>query len=280
MGNYWSDGDLPAIPDFTEPIRLYRTFRSKAESETWNIFIPNVERGFYSTSHEYAWSDDGVEAACLSWNGAANHHKAPDIDCSCGFYGYHLPVESTEFAEINAYLAVIEAWGKVIAHPLGARVEHARIVAVTTSHNAEEGDLEWLKESYSEGHIDVGFENPDAMYKKYPPQDVSAFIGTTAIEARVAHRKKQEDEVKAQQLQMLQSGHNSLTGGSPYKVCRCTGCKVFFTQQCQQPGCRICSGELVISDSGYAMPARPDFFTNAFKTFDVIKFPKGSFLNP
>lgn len=285
MGNYWSEGELPPIPDFTEPVRLYRTFRSKIEPTDYypdqNIYETTTLRGFYSTSHEYAWGDGEVEAACKGYNSTVSGlHIAPKKTCTCGFYGYHLPTQTTEFAEVSSYLAVIEAWGKVVAHSLGARVQYARIVAVAASHKADEHDRDWLKEHYSDHRIDVGFGEPGEMYEKYPPQDVSAFIGTTAIKAQISYRKKQEQMELAKQLRILQAGHASLTSGDRCRVCRCPGCTTFYTQECKQPGCKVCSGEIVIDDDGYASPAQPGFFINVLNPIDVSIFPKGSFLNP
>jgi hypothetical protein len=259
MGNNWNEGDLPAVPDFAEPVRLYRTFRAKINYGTYDPFRDfynyTYARGFYSTSHEFAWGDGEVEAACLGFH-PSNwvSHTAPKQECSCGFYGYHLPVQTTEFAEVSTFVAVIEGWGKIVTHALGARVQKARIVAVTTSARADDSDREWLTENYTDHRIDVDFASPNDMYDKYPPQDTTPFIGMTAIEAQTQYRDKQAADDKARQLEMLRETHKKLYTNSQYKACDCLGCKQFFQGNCLQPECKICSGELYINSDGKAVP--------------------------
>lgn len=287
MGNYWNEGDLPPIPDFTEPVRLYRTFRSKIESGSYDPYLDfyrvSYARGFYSTSHEYTWGDGEVEAACMGYH-PSNwvSHNAPDRSCTCGFYGYHLPVQTTEFAEVSAYVAVIEGWGKVVTHALGARVQKARIVAVTPSGRdtmGGEGDRKWLAENYTDHRIDVDFANPNEMYDKYPPQDTTPFIGMTAIEAQNRYRDKQAAEEKARQLGMLQRTHSLLCSDSQYKACQCPGCRKFFEGNCLQPGCKICDGTLFVGSDGRAIPKLFNQYPYAVPSVIADSLPTGSWFN-
>lgn len=57
-------------------------------------------------------------------------HSAPQLDCTCGFYGrpYHVDVDQAKEFTVGTVRLDVEFYGKVIEHQFGYRAEHQRIL--------------------------------------------------------------------------------------------------------------------------------------------------------
>lgn len=60
--------------------------------------------------------------------GKNKNHKAPDVDCSCGFYAY--APESFGRLETDSIYAEVDFYGRVIEYDYGYRAEHQRIMRI------------------------------------------------------------------------------------------------------------------------------------------------------
>ena len=104
-------------------IRALRTFRIGPGGVLYPLFS--------STS----WSDGTNTARCHA--GAASdesaEHRAPEPDCTCGFYAYAGEAGAAEYPNARHVLAVVACWGRIIAGTRGIRAEHGRVEAIWMS---------------------------------------------------------------------------------------------------------------------------------------------------
>lgn len=234
----WSEGDLPLIPDFTEPLRLYRTWNYRKQEVSADGSGLRYSNGLFSTSREYTWTPGEQTAACEEIRGytKVEPHESPDAACHCGFYGYHLPVQANEFASIGPFVGVIEGYGKVVPHLLGARVGKARIIAIAISDRYYGDNFtgigDFLREYFKDTCVSTDFKSSAEMYEKYPPQDVSTIIGMTAGEAVSKYQRRQADDygfsfapnyMRQMYGQMYQPPPSLYASATPLK-CNCVLC--------------------------------------------------------
>jgi hypothetical protein len=174
----WNDAEL-GVPDFIEPIRLYRYFR------------PGTPRDVLSSiSHSVRWLEPEMEARCMPMFGGCAHreHQAPDKHHRCGLYGYYLPDTwnwTVLYGPRTEVFAAVEATGRVIVHPLGMRVQKQRIVALALDNavNLNRHVLDNWRDRYK---VPL-FESPEELTGKFPPQDLSVMLGASAETRRREH---------------------------------------------------------------------------------------------
>lgn len=174
----WIDAEL-GVPDFIEPIRLFRYFR------------PGPHYGILSSvSHSVRWMGPETEATCLPMFSTIpqSGHKAPDKHHRCGLYGYYLPDTwdwTAQYGRRTEVFAAVECTGHVIAHPLGMRVQKQRIVALALD-NAIHVDMNSVRAWQDRYKVPL-FESPEELTEKFPPQDLSAMLGASAEARRREH---------------------------------------------------------------------------------------------
>lgn len=105
-------------------IRAVRTFRIGPGGRLHPLF------------GDVPWETGDNTAACrlqTPWSDPHDRHRAPDPDCSCGFYAYADPRSAVDYAYSEHVLAVVACWGRTIAGTRGLRAEHARVEALWLS---------------------------------------------------------------------------------------------------------------------------------------------------
>ena len=104
-------------------IRALRTFRIGPGGVLYPLFSNTP------------WSDGTNTARCRA-GGASDEsaeHRAPEPDCTCGFYAYACEAAAAEYPNARHVLATVACWGRVIAGTRGIRAEHGRIEAIWMS---------------------------------------------------------------------------------------------------------------------------------------------------
>lgn len=194
MGTEWTKGEGgDFIPDLIQPLRAYRFW----------IGSSSTGGSLKSIMHSYKW-DVVNEAVCesqLFWSGdltRGHDSKAPQEKCSCGFYGYHLPVsafgDSGGFGGTGNVFGVFESFGDVILHPLGLRAQKTRILALAPNYSnwdMTRAELRDVIDSYGERGVRV-FSDTDSLIAAYPPEDLSNIVGKSAEELRLEYRESKQ----------------------------------------------------------------------------------------
>jgi hypothetical protein len=103
-------------PDLIEPVIGYRL---------WRLIDHTLTSPFASTP----WHRPQQRARCD--RGRHEAGEVPAKTCSCGIHAYYDPCPRTASAMTGSLLGgVVVAWGRIEAHAIGMRVEHARIVGL------------------------------------------------------------------------------------------------------------------------------------------------------
>lgn len=158
--------------------------------------------GLFATSISVPWTQP-MKAQCLRTAGCPcescavarslhipTHDPAegpiPVTSCECGIYGWYHPewiVEDHWWPKSGA-VGVIEASGKVVLGSRGFRAEQARTVALAPACNpdAMHGNVLPFLAAFDRilprllGHGVKVFDDVDALYAEYPPEDLSSLV--------------------------------------------------------------------------------------------------------
>ena len=91
---------------------------------------------------------DGGPMVRVLGTGAAPVHRAPDPDCTCGFYAYGTADAVDDYPHGRHVLAVIACWGRIIAGTRGLRAEQSRIEALWLSDAVPESLADLVRARY------------------------------------------------------------------------------------------------------------------------------------
>ena len=136
----WQVPDPEGAPDVMGYVRGYRAFRYEQHTHMasyspmdWSTQPPTkrvpleTRMSLRSLNHEYEWLNRRGHAVC----GSARPHKAPDPNCSCGFYAVFDPrrvpgIGRYDYGYDSAgyVLASVKAWGNIIEASDGFRAEY------------------------------------------------------------------------------------------------------------------------------------------------------------
>jgi len=139
----WQVPDPEGAPDVMGYVRGYRAFRYEQHTHMasyspmdWSTQPPTkrvpleTRMSLRSLNHEYEWLNRRGHAVC----GSARPHKAPDPNCSCGFYAVFDPrrvpgIGRYDYGYDSAgyVLASVKAWGNIIEASDGFRAEYMEI---------------------------------------------------------------------------------------------------------------------------------------------------------
>lgn len=144
-----------------------------------------------------AWTNGINESVCHGDHGRSDMDRcgsSPGKNCTCGFYATHIPFYATHIPLPwrGSVIGVIEASGRVIIGTQGFRAQKARIVAVVdpvAQHRWTAHGRAMLLDNYPD--VDW-FQDPERMWEKYPPQDLSEIVDLQAM--------KEEEDRKMQEL--------------------------------------------------------------------------------
>lgn len=77
------------------------------------------------------WEPGVNEALCH----AGNDHVAPDTNCNCGLYAYHIPLKGGYWNCDQYLVGAVKAWGQIQVHREGFRAEFMEIVGLGIVEN-------------------------------------------------------------------------------------------------------------------------------------------------
>lgn len=190
--SHWTENDSGEFPDLIRPINVFRF---------WNV----KPGGLKSIMNHFYWDmDRPTEAICLSLpfflrgqlhENGAHDDPAPQEDCTCGLYGYHLHQsavrDSNAFGGTGNVFGVFGAFGSVVIHPLGLRAGRGRIVALAPNH-PRDNDKELVAETlheFGEKGVKI-FDKISDLIEEYPGDDLTALMGQSAQEMRDEYKRK------------------------------------------------------------------------------------------
>jgi hypothetical protein len=120
-----------------------------------------------------------MEARCLIEYPVYPRHKAPQLGCTCGVYGYYKYGEPGQLMVAGT----IRASGTMLLGDKGARVEHAAIESLCRVSNiammdrfgnmSNNNDVDAFRDRYK---VPV-YNDIDTWLADFPPEDVSALLG-------------------------------------------------------------------------------------------------------
>ncbi|MGZ4567248.1 MAG: hypothetical protein ACXVFZ_10695 [Blastococcus sp.] len=99
-------------------------------------------------------------------------HRAPDPECSCGFYAYGSEAAAAEYPHARHVLGVVTCWGRVIAGTRGLRAEHCRIEALWLSENVPADLSELVRASYPSAAV---YRNRTRMLAEHPATPLDCY---------------------------------------------------------------------------------------------------------
>ena len=103
-------------PDLCEPVVGFRHWR----------LVDGVLRSMFSRT---PWNVVQMTARCAA--GRHDPAQTPSPGCTCGIYAYYDPCPRTASAMTHDLVGgAVVVWGRLEAHAIGMRAEHARIVAL------------------------------------------------------------------------------------------------------------------------------------------------------
>jgi len=126
--------ELPTV-DLDQPLIGFRawTVHCNYRKERLGPFSPerNIPTGtvLRSVAMHHAWQTGRSLAKCGVIT--KKRHKAPQVDCLCGFYAFKDPLRARKYGA-GAYGAVLLS-GKVIEHGDGYRAQYARILCLVNN---------------------------------------------------------------------------------------------------------------------------------------------------
>ncbi|HET6910188.1 MAG TPA: hypothetical protein VFH54_12670 [Mycobacteriales bacterium] len=150
-------------------LRLYRT---------WAVDREGDAPALRATNFHIAWTRE-MQARCLRRECEHDQAASPVEACTCGIYGWYDP-HDTRIVHAPV-VGVIEAWGHCILGSNGARVEHARLVAVAPNPRCDVSVLgaKWLRQALA-AELGRGTEvywSFDALIRAHPPISVRELAG-------------------------------------------------------------------------------------------------------
>ncbi len=90
------------------------------------ICAPQSGKDLPSSPHRrYLWSPDTQLAAC-----DRSGHPAPEADCECGLYAFHLLTDAINWADRSGTVAAVMGFGKTFIHSDRYRTEQMKVLAV------------------------------------------------------------------------------------------------------------------------------------------------------
>ena len=178
----YSGHEVPLVPG---TLRGYRSWITDMEGVLYPINAwPNS-----------AWTAGINESVCHGNCGIpARGHcgSSPGTTCTCGFYATHIPLP-----RCGSVVGVIEASGRVIIGTKGFRAQKARIVAAYTVK---------LDSRMLDNYRDVQwFQDPERMWEKYPPQDLSEIVDLKAMQEEESRKRIEawNEAIRAQYHQSM-----------------------------------------------------------------------------
>lgn len=113
---------------------------------------------------DFVWADGENTAVCHASGlvrKKGGSHRAPVLNCRCGFYGY---TRTSQFAPKNQVMGVIACSGKTVAGELGLRAEKAQIVALYFGDDVPWKAKREVEKNYPSAEI---FEDRDQLLAAY-----------------------------------------------------------------------------------------------------------------
>lgn len=104
-----------------------------------------------------AWTPGDNVASCRG----GEAHRAPDVDCQCGFYAF---LDPRWLTSVGSVIAIVACWGDTIVGTRGVRAEYSRVVAVYLPDDVPETVGDALKSTY---RVEVYRRVPD-MLQQHP----------------------------------------------------------------------------------------------------------------
>src|SRR4051794_24065307 len=121
-----------------------------------------------------AWYDGDNVAECAPPTGThpRAEHPVPSGDCECGFYAYGSLAAIGRQRQSRFVIAVVAAWGNVVAGTLGFRAEHARIEALWVAPAAPTWVPRRLSVRYPSARV---YADHDAMLGEFPLTELPCY---------------------------------------------------------------------------------------------------------
>jgi hypothetical protein len=137
-------------------IRALRTFRIGPGGVLYPLFSNTP------------WSDGANTARCRATRAPdeSGVHRAPEPDCTCGFYAYASEAGAAEYPNARHVVAVVACWGRVIAGTRGLRAEHGRIEAIWMSETVPPDLAAQVVSHYP---AVASYSDKSAMLAAHPP---------------------------------------------------------------------------------------------------------------
>jgi hypothetical protein len=147
--------------------------------EIWALRSFRVGPGgaLYPLFHQQAWTDGINTAQCNprtadGRSARTQPHRAPDPDCTCGFYAYADEPSGAESPYVRHVVAAVTCWGRVIAGTRGVRVEHSRIEAIWFSPRVPADLVAEVTERYPSVTI---YADKTALLADHPPTQLDCY---------------------------------------------------------------------------------------------------------
>lgn len=92
-------------------------------------------------------------------------HRAPDPECTCGFYAYSAEKWAGEYPYARSVLGVISCWGRIITGTRGLRAEFARIDALWLGPAVPADLVEAVRATYPDVQL---YERREDLLREHP----------------------------------------------------------------------------------------------------------------
>jgi hypothetical protein len=165
------------------------------DSSSSREVVPGTLRGYrgwrmdsrngvlYACNWMDAWISGRNEASCKMANppgckcgdcnpAPSEPHAAPSGNCTCGFYGKHLPFDYDHRANV---VGVIKAYGNVVLGTKGFRAQYAEIEALLPL-SLYGGLVPEIWEASRDLYQVPVFEDHDSMLEQFPPISVKELL--------------------------------------------------------------------------------------------------------
>ena len=143
-------------------IRALRTFRIGPGGVLYPLFSNTP------------WADGTNTARCHAGEASdeSGRHRAPEPDCTCGFYAYARQAGAGEYPNARHVLAVVACWGRIIAGTRGIRAEHGRIEAIWMSETVPPDLAAQVVHHYPGA---ASYSDKSAMLAAHPPTVLESY---------------------------------------------------------------------------------------------------------
>lgn len=178
-GEGFDDGFEPQVGE----VRAIRTFRVGPGGLLYPLF------------GRTPWVAGPNRARCRADEDA--DHRAPDPECTCGFYAYSDEKWAGEYPYARSVLAVVCCWGRIITGTRGLRAEYARIEALWLGPEVPSDLVDGVRTNYPDvqlyerreemlrGHPATPLEGAEPADAPTPPRIVTRSVAALAVVAGI-----------------------------------------------------------------------------------------------